>query len=118
MTEQLCVRCLLEDDDCRPKRREGHVQTTAAREGPELRGEVLQVGPRGVAQELEHVIVEALCSCTIDHYIRHRQYLEKKGGNIYKALRQNNICDLYQENRTHGEMEYSKCARSASIRRG
>lgn len=45
MTKQLGVGGLLKDDDSRPKRREGHVQTTATREGPELRGEVLQVGP-------------------------------------------------------------------------
>lgn len=79
MTEQLSVRCLLEDNNCRPKRREGHVQTTAAGEGLELRGEVLQVGPRGVAQKHKHVVVEALCPCTIDYDIRHCQYLEKKG---------------------------------------
>lgn len=78
MTEQLGVRCLLEDDNGRPKRGEGNVQTTAAGEGPELRGEVLQVGLRGATQEQEHVVVEALCPCTIDYHIRHRQYLEKK----------------------------------------
>lgn len=70
---------LLEDDDSWPERREGHVQPTAAGEGPQLRGEVLQVGPRGVAQELEHVVVEALGPRTIDHDIRHGQHLEKKG---------------------------------------
>lgn len=85
MTEQLGVRCLLEDDNSRPERREGHVQTTAAGEGPELWGEVLQIGPRGTAQEQEHVVVEALCPCTIDYYIRHRQYLEKKGEDTYRA---------------------------------
>lgn len=83
MTEQLGVRCLLEDDDGGPESREGHIQTTAAREGSELRGEVLQVGPRGIAQELEHVVVEALCPCTIDYYIRHCQYLEEKGVDIH-----------------------------------
>lgn len=78
VTEQLGVRCLLEDDNSRPKRREGHVQTTAAGEGPELWGEVLQVGPRGTAQEQEHVVVEALCPCTIDDYIRHCQHLKRR----------------------------------------
>lgn len=78
MTKQLGVCCLLEDDDSRAKRREGDVQSTAAGEGSELRGEVLQVGPGGAAQEQEHVIVQALCTCTIDNDIRHCQYLEKK----------------------------------------
>lgn len=78
MTKQLGVCCLLEDDDGRPKRREGDVQPAAAGEGSELRGEVLQVGPGGAAQEQEHVIVEALCSRTIDNDIRHCQYLEKR----------------------------------------
>lgn len=84
MTEQLGVCCLLEYDNGRPERREGHIQTTAAGKGPELWGEVLQVGPRGAAQEQEHVVVEALCPCTIDYYIRHCQYLEKKGVDIYR----------------------------------
>lgn len=78
MTKQLGVRCLLEDNNSRPERGEGHVQTTAAGEGPELRGEVLQVGPWGAAQKQEHVVVEALCPCAIHYNIRYRQYLEKK----------------------------------------
>lgn len=86
MTKQLGVCCLLEDDNGRPERRERHVQTTAAGEGPELRGEVLQVGPRGAAQEQEHVVVEALCPCAIDYYIRHCKYLENKEVNTGLAF--------------------------------
>ena len=70
MTEQLCVRCLLEDDDGRPKRGEGHVQATAAREGPELRGEVLQVGIRRITKELKKVIVETVRLRAVDDKIR------------------------------------------------
>lgn len=77
MTQQLSVRRLLEDDDGRTQRREGHVQATAAGQGPELRGEVLQVGPGGAAQEVEHVVVEAFGSCTIDDDIRHCQHLDE-----------------------------------------
>lgn len=73
------MRCLLEDDDSRSERGERNVQTTAAGEGPELRGEVLQVGPRGAAQEQEHVVVQALRPRTIDYYIRHRKDLENRG---------------------------------------
>lgn len=68
---------LLEDDDGRPKRGEGNVQAAAAGEGPQLWGEVLQVGPWGTAQEHVHVIVEALGPCAVDYYVRHRQHLEE-----------------------------------------
>lgn len=44
MTQQLCVCGLLEDNDSGPKRREGHIQTTAGGQGSQLWGEVLQVG--------------------------------------------------------------------------
>lgn len=83
LTQQLSMSCLLEDDDGRPKRREGNVQTTAAGKGPELWGEVLEVGPRGTAQEVEHVIVEAFSSCTINYNIRHCQYLEERRVGVY-----------------------------------
>jgi len=79
------VRRFLEDDDGRPERRERHVQTAAAGQGPELRGEVLQVGPRGVAQELEHVVVEALGPRAIDHDIGHGQDLEEEGVEKYRS---------------------------------
>lgn len=79
MTKQLSVCCLLEDDYCRSKRREGHIQTTASGEGFELRGEVLQVSSWRTAQEQEHVVVETLRSRAIHNNIGHRQHLEKKG---------------------------------------
>lgn len=68
---------LLEDDDGRPERGERNVQTAAAGEGPQLWGEVLQVGPRGTAQEHVHVIMEALGPCAVDYYVRHCQHLEE-----------------------------------------
>lgn len=97
LTQQLSVRSLLEDDDSRPKRRQGHIQTAAAGKGPELRGEMLQIGPRGAAQELEHVVVEAFSSCTVDDDIRHCQHLE--GEEVCIELKKeyndtHNICQL------------------------
>ena len=83
MAQQLSVCSLLKDDDGRPEGGQGHIQTTAGREGPQLWGEVLQVGPRGAAQELEHVVVKAFCPCAIDYHIRHGQNLVKTGGNVY-----------------------------------
>ena len=85
MTQQLSVRCLLEDNDSRSKRREGYIQTTAAGQGPELWGEMLQVGSRGTAQEMEHVVVEAFSSCAIDYNIRHCQYLEERRVGEYRG---------------------------------
>lgn len=83
MTQQLSVCCFLKDNDGRPETWQGHVQTAASGQGPQLRGEVLQIGPWGTAQELEHIVVEALSSCTIDYNIRHCQHLEEIGVGKY-----------------------------------
>lgn len=89
LTQQLGVRRFLEDDDSRAQRGEGHIQTTPAGQRSQFWGEVLQVGPRGTTKKLEHVVVEALCTCTIDHYVRHRQYLEQRrvNGKKKKVIR-------------------------------
>lgn len=96
MTKQLSVCRLLEDDNSWPKRRDGHVKTTAVGESPELLGKVLQVRPRSTAQKQEHIVVEALRPCAIDYYIRHGQYLEKRGPYmyIYTQLRQEQIASM------------------------
>ena len=95
MAEQPCVCCLLEDDNGGPESWEGNIQTTAAGKGSELRGEVLQVGHWGAAQEQEHVIVEALGPCAIYHNIRHGQHLEKT------SRHRAGLDRLYEEKQTH-----------------
>lgn len=76
-TEQLCVRRLLKHNDSWSETGQRHVEPTAAGQGPQLRGKVLEVGPGGTAQELEHVVVKTLGSSSIHNDVRHRQHLEE-----------------------------------------
>ena len=70
----------MEDDHGGAQRGEGHVQAAARRGGLQLPGEVLQVGVRGVAQELEQVVVETVGVRPVDDQVRHGQHLEEQPG--------------------------------------
>ena len=79
VAQQLGVGGLLEDDDGGPQGGEGHVQAAAAGQGPQLGCEVLQVGRRRAAEELEHVVVEALGPRAVHHQVGHGQHLTGGG---------------------------------------
>lgn len=75
VAQQLSVCGLLEDDDGGSKAGQRDGQATAAGQGFQLPGEVLQISPGRAAQEVEHVVVEPLGPSAIYYDIRHGQDL-------------------------------------------
>ena len=72
----------MEDDHCRSKGGQGHVEATAGRSGFQLLGEVFQVSVRGVTQELEEVVVETVGVGAVDDEIGDGEHLEQETGSL------------------------------------
>lgn len=70
----------MEDDHRRAQGGQRHVQAAARRRGLQLLGEMLQVGVRGVAEELEEVVVETVGVGSIDDEVGHGEDLEQETG--------------------------------------
>lgn len=70
----------MEDDHCRTQGGQGDIQAAAGRRGLQLLGEVLQVGLRGIAEEFEKVIVEAVGVGAVNDEVGDGEHLEQEAG--------------------------------------
>ena len=77
VAEYVRVLRLVKNDAARSERRDG-VQLQFERGRLELLGEVLEVGNRGVRQELEQVVVESLGACPVHDHVRDGEHFEQQ----------------------------------------
>ena len=76
------MNSLVEDDDSGAQGGQRDVQPTAGRGGLQLPGEVLQVGVRSVAKELEEVVMETVGVGTVDDQVGDGQDFEEQAGTL------------------------------------
>lgn len=69
---------LVKNDNGGAQGRQRNVQTTAGGGRLQLPGEVLQVGVRCVAEELEEIIMETVGVRPVDNHVRDGQNLKEK----------------------------------------
>ena len=72
----------MEDDHCRAQGGQRDIQATAGRRGLQLLGEMFQVSIRGIPEELEEVIVEAVSVGAVNNEVRDGEHLEQETGSL------------------------------------
>lgn len=72
----------MEDDHRRAQGGQWDIQAAAGRRGLQLLGEMLQVGVRGVPEELEEVIVQAVGMGAVNDEVRDGEHLEQETGSL------------------------------------
>ena len=72
----------MEDDHRRAQRGQRDIQATAGRRGLQLLGEMLQVSIRGIPEELEQVIVEAVGVGAVNDEVGDGEHLEQEAGSL------------------------------------
>lgn len=74
--------CFVKDDHRRAQGGQWNIQATAGRRGLQFLGEMLQVSIRGVPEELEEVIMEAVGMGTVNDEVGDGENLEQETGSL------------------------------------
>lgn len=72
----------MENDHRRAQRGQRDIQATAGRRGLQFLGEMLQVSIRGIPEELEQVIVEAVSMGAVNDEVGDSEHLEQEAGSL------------------------------------
>lgn len=72
----------MKDDHCGSQGGQWDIQAAAGGRGFQLLGEVLQISIRGVAEELEEVIVKAVGVCAVNDEVGNGEHFEQETGSL------------------------------------